>query len=113
VTVKRPNAKPNPELTLEEELLKESELRRINELLQQEQIARCIMIIDALVKRIPQDYTLKSRKAWLYYDYAKYLIKEKRIDAARKYLKAATKLAPRDASLWTRINQIYNRLEHQ
>jgi tetratricopeptide (TPR) repeat protein len=113
VTIKRTPAQPKPELNLEEELLKESELRRINELLKQEQIARCIIIIEALVEKLPQDYTLKTRKAWLYYDYAKHLIKQKRIELARKYLKAATKLAPRDASLWTRINQIYNRIEHQ
>lgn len=99
--------------------LRTVQLQRIKALVRQGKLLQAVVALDHLIQRFPQDPRLKTHKGWIYYSHARLLIRQGRLDLARKYLKAALKLAMGDGtspaaahcSLVSRVEQLYAQLE--
>lgn len=102
-----------PPLTPEQQLLRRNAEVQLEDLRQKGQWVQALLVVDELLRVLPQDARARRLKGWVYFNYAQQLIEQRKVDRARQYLKGALKWAKGDADLWQRVEATYTRLERQ
>jgi tetratricopeptide (TPR) repeat protein len=111
ITPKSPPIQFNPELTKEEQKIKENSYLELQQLLKYKRFPRAIALIEGLAQRIPHDPEIKQWQAISYPRWGRQLITEKQVDKARNYLKKALKTDPHNRALWAEVERDFRQLE--
>ena len=111
ITPKSPPIEFNPELTKEEQKIKENSYLQLQQLLKYKRFPRAIALIEGLAQRIPHDPEIKQWQAISYQRWGRQLITEKQVDKARNYLKKALKTDPHNRALWAEVERDFRQLE--
>jgi tetratricopeptide (TPR) repeat protein len=117
VTVTRPaNSKVtvqvNPNLSPEEQALKQKGFDQLQILFQAQRFPRAIALVDGLAQRLANDPEVKQWQAIAYQRWGRYLIRHGHHDKARRALKKALRLDPHNKVLWQEVNRDFRRIEH-
>lgn len=118
VTVKRPAASTvtvqiNPDLTPEEQALKQKGFDQLQILFQAQKFPRAIALVDGLAQRLTSDAEVTQWQAIAYQRWGRYLIRHGHHDKARRALKKALRLDPHNKVLWQEVNRDFQRMEHR
>ncbi len=112
VTIRKTNpVKPNPNLTFQEQQLKETSYEQLQQLLRSHRFPRAIALVEGLAQRLPQDPEIRQWQAITYQRWGRQLIQERQLDKARLYLKKALRTDPQNRSLWAEVEQDFRRME--
>ncbi|MGF1494564.1 MAG: DnaJ domain-containing protein [Microcoleaceae cyanobacterium] len=113
VTVTKKAAQPrhSSQLSDVEIRLKESAYRELQHLLKYQRFPRAVALAEGLTQRIPHDSEIRQWQAIAYQRWGRHLIKERKIDKARSYLKKALKTDPHNRALWAEVERDFRRLE--
>ncbi len=111
ITSKSPPIEFNPELTPEEQKIKENFYLELQNLLKSKRFPRAIALIEGLAQRIPNDPEIKQWQAISYQRWGRQLIAEKQVEKARNYLKKALKTDPHNRALWAEVERDFRQLE--
>ena len=111
--VKHPSSNPNSNLSVEESLLRVSNLNKIYNLLKQKKWEQAIDVGEKLEAQFPNDPDVCQWLAIAYHRWAQKLIDRSYYEAARIYLQKALQTDPRNRTLWLEIDRDYKRMEHQ
>ena len=111
VTRKEPAFKSNPQLSETEQKLKQNSYRELQQLLKYQRFPRAIALIEGLAQRIPRDREIRQWQAITYQRFGRYLIKQKKLEKARIYLKKALKTDPHNRALWAEVERDFRQLE--
>jgi len=101
----------HPPLTDAEKLLKQKTYLQLQEFWQHQRFARAVVLLEALILRIPKDPDVQKWLASTYQRLASQLITEKKLDKAKRYLKKALRTDPHNRSLWVEVERDFHRLE--
>jgi len=117
VTVKHPAASKvtvqvNPELSPEDQALKQKGFDQLQVLFQAQRFPRAIALVDGLAQRLAGDVEVKQWQAIAYQRWGRYLIRHGHHDKARRALKKALRLDPHNKVLWQEVNRDFRRIEH-
>ncbi|NEQ46525.1 MAG: DnaJ domain-containing protein [Leptolyngbya sp. SIOISBB] len=117
VTVKRPAASKvtvqvNPNLTAEDQALKQKGFDQLQGLFQAQKFPRAIALVDGLAQRLSDDAEVKQWQAIAYQRWGRYLIRHGHYDKARRALKKALRLDPHNKVLWQEVNRDFQRMEY-
>lgn len=114
VSVKK-RAKPSPpappDLSPEQEQIKQRVLYQLRDLLKQRQWQRAIKYAEDLAARLPHQPDISQLQAKAYHGWARELINRQRYDEARPYLQKAMKVDSTNRWLWQEIERDYIRIE--
>lgn len=118
VTVKRPTAsgvtvQVNPNLTPEDQALKQKGFDQLQGLFKAQKFPRAIALVDGLAQRLAGDAEVKQWQAIAYQRWGRYLIRHGHRDKARRALKKALRLDPHNKVLWQEVNRDFQRMEYQ
>lgn len=111
VTRKETAVRRNVQLSETEQKLKNHSYRELQQLLKYKRFPRAIALIEGLAQRIPQDPEIRQWQAITYQRFGRYLIKERKLEKARIYLKKALKTDPHNRSLWAEVERDFRQLE--
>ncbi|MEB3267017.1 MAG: DnaJ domain-containing protein [Leptolyngbya sp.] len=103
----------NPNLSAEEQALKQRAYQQLQTLFKTQRLPRAIALVDGLAQRLPQDGEVCQWRAITYQRWGRYLIRHGQYDKARRALKKALRIDPHNRSLWQEINRDFQRLEHE
>ena len=117
ITVTQPQASKvtvevNPNLSSEEQALKQRGFEQLQVLFQAHRFPRAIALVDGLAQRLTHDPEIRQWQAIAYQRWARYLIRHKHYEKAHRALKKAFRIDPHNKSLWREINRDFQRLEH-
>lgn len=117
VTVQRPAASKvtvqvNPNLTTEDQALKQKGFDQLQKLFQSQKFPRAIALVDGLAQRLSDDAEVKQWQAIAYQRWGRYLIRHRHYDKARRALKKALRLDPHNKVLWQEVNRDFQRMEY-
>lgn len=117
VTVKRPTASKvtvqvNPNLSPEDQTLKQKGFDQLQGLFQAQKFPRAIALVDGLAQRLTNDPEVKQWQAIAYQRWGRYLIRHGHYDKARRALKKALRLDPHNKVLWQEVNRDFQRMEY-
>jgi len=117
VTVQRPAApkvtvEVNPDLSPEEQSLKQRGFEQLQTLFQAQRFPRAIALVDGLSQRLPNDPEVRQWQAIAYQRWARYLIRHGHYEKARRALKKALRIDPHNKPLWQEVNRDFQRIEH-
>jgi len=117
VTVKRRtassvNVQVNPNLSPEEQALKQKGFDQLQVLFQAQKFPRAIALVDGLAQRLTDDAEVRQWQAIAYQRWGRYLIRHGYHDKARRALKKALRLDPHNKVLWQEVNRDFQRMEH-
>ncbi|MGF1458930.1 MAG: DnaJ domain-containing protein [Leptolyngbyaceae cyanobacterium] len=118
VTVKRRAAttvtvQVNPNLTPEEQTLKQKGFDQLQGLFQAQKFPRAIALVDGLAQRLTDDAEIIQWQAIAYQRWGRYLIRHGYYDNARRALKKALRLDTHNKVLWQEVNRDFQRIEHE
>lgn len=118
VTVKRPatstvTVQINPDLSPEEQVLKQKGFDQLQVLFQAQRFPRAIALVDGLAQRLANDLEVKQWQAIAYQRWGRYLVRHGHHDKARRALKKALRLDPHNKVLWQEVNRDFRRIEHE
>lgn len=117
VTVKRSTARVtvqvNPNLSIEDQALKQKGFDQLQLLFQAQRFPRAIALVDGLAQRITDDPEVKQWQAIAYQRWGRYLVRHGHHDKARRALKKALRLDPQNKMLWQEVNRDFQRMEHE
>jgi curved DNA-binding protein CbpA len=108
---KQPSVKFNANLSETEQHLKERSYQQLQFLLKYQRFPRAIALVEGLAQRIPQDIEIRQWQAIAYQRWGRHLIKERKVEKARSYLKKALKTDPHNRTLWAEVERDFRRLE--
>lgn len=103
----------NPNLSPEEQALKQRGFEQLQSLLKAQRFPRAIALVDGLAQRLMKDAEVLQWQAITYQRWGRYLIYHRHYDKARKALKKALRIDPKNKSLWKEVNRDFQRMEHQ
>lgn len=109
---KQPSVQFNSNLSDTEQKLKERSYQQLQFLLKYQRFPRAIALVEGLAQRIPQDHEIRQWQAIAYQRWGRHLIKERKVEKARSYLKKALKTDPHNRTLWAEVERDFRRLEH-
>jgi tetratricopeptide (TPR) repeat protein len=114
VTVTRPKVTiaVNPNLSTEEQALKQRGYGQLQALFQTQRFPRAIALVDGLAQRLPQDAEVRQWQAITYQRWGRYLIRHGHYEKARGALKKALRVDPHNRALWQEVNRDFQRIEH-
>jgi tetratricopeptide (TPR) repeat protein len=117
VTVERPVASTvtvqvNPNLSPEEQLLKQRGFNQLQKLFQAQRFPRAIALVDGLAQRLTNDPEVRQWQAIAYQRWGRYLVRHGHHEKARRALKKALRLDPQNKVLWQEVNRDFRRIEH-
>lgn len=115
-TVHKPPAEPtaqpaSPPLSEADNRLKLGSYRQLQDLIKRQRLPRAVALVEALGNRWPQDLEVRQWRAIVYQLLAKQLIRERKLNQARAYLKKALNTDPHNKSLWAEVERDFRRLE--
>ncbi|MGF1523352.1 MAG: DnaJ domain-containing protein [Leptolyngbyaceae cyanobacterium] len=118
VTVKRPQppkvtVELNPNLSEAEQALKQRGFEQLQMLFQTQRFPRAIALVDGLAQRLTRDSEVRQWQAIAYQRWARYLIRYRHYEKARRALKKALRIDPHNKSLWREVSRDFQRIEHQ
>ena len=103
---------PRPQNLQEiEQRLKWKTYEQLQRFLQEKRFPQAIALAEALVARLPGDGEVRQWLAIAYQIWGRALITQKQLPKARIYLKKALKTDPYNKTLWSEIQQDFQRLE--
>lgn len=105
-----PNPRTSP-LSPAEIKLKVDSYRQLQDLIQRQRFPRAVALIEALAQRLPEDAEVRQWQAIIYQSWGRQLIRERKLNQARAYLKKALSTDPQNKSLWAEIEQDFKKLE--
>lgn len=108
---KQPSVQFYSNLSETEQHLKERSYQQLQFLLKYQRFPRAIALIEGLAQRIPQDREIRQWQAIAYQRWGRHLIKERKVEKARSYLKKALKTDPHNRTLWAEVERDFRRLE--
>lgn len=91
--------------------LKVDSYKQLQELIQKQRFPRAVALVEALAQRLPQDAEVRQWQAIIYQSWGRQLIRERKLNQARAYLKKALNTDPHNKSLWAEIEQDFKKLE--
>ncbi|WP_299492050.1 DnaJ domain-containing protein [Acaryochloris sp. IP29b_bin.137] len=91
--------------------LKVDSYKQLQELIQKQRFPRAVALIEALAQRLPQDAEVRQWQAIIYQSWGRQLIRERKLNQARAYLKKALNTDPHNKSLWAEIEQDFKKIE--
>ncbi|WP_027400926.1 J domain-containing protein [Aphanizomenon flos-aquae] len=103
---------PRPQNLQEiEQRLKWKTYEQLQRFLQEKRFPQAIALAEALVARLPGDAEVRQWLAIAYQIWGRALITQKQLPKARIYLKKALKTDPYNKTLWSEVQQDFQRLE--
>lgn len=105
-----PGSQTSP-LSSAEIKLKIDSYKQLQEFIQTQRFPRAVALIEALAQRLPQDPEVRQWQAIIYQSWGRQLIRERKLNQARAYLKKALNTDPHNKSLWAEIEQDFKKLE--
>ena len=103
---------PRPQNLQEiEQRLKWKTYEQLQRFLQEKRFPQAIALAEALLARLPEDGEVRQWLAIAYQIWGRALITQKQLPKARIYLKKALKTDPYNKTLWSEIQQDFQRLE--
>ncbi|EAW33752.1 DnaJ domain-containing protein [Lyngbya sp. PCC 8106] len=111
VTRKETAVQINLQLSETEQKIKHNSYLELQQLLKYKRFPRAIALIEGLAQRIPQDLEVRQWQAITYQRFGRALIKEKKLEKARIYLKKALKTDPHNRALWIEVERDFRQLE--
>ncbi|MGD1940231.1 MAG: DnaJ domain-containing protein [Leptolyngbyaceae cyanobacterium] len=117
VTVTRPAAnrvtvQVNPDLSPEDQILKQRGFNQLQLLFQAQRFPRAIALVDGLAQRLTDDLEVSQWQAIAYQRWGRYLIRHGHNEKARRALKKALRLDPHNKMLRQEVNRDFKRMEH-
>ena len=117
VTVHQPTASKvtvqvNPDLTPEDQALKQKGFDQLQLLFQAQKFPRAIALVDGLAQRLTNDAEVTQWQAIAYQRWGRYLIRHGHHEKARRALKKALRLDPHNKVLWQEVNRDFQRIEY-
>ncbi|PZD75274.1 Chaperone protein DnaJ [Acaryochloris thomasi RCC1774] len=107
-----PTAQPaSPQLSEADNKLKIGSYRQLQDLIKRQRLPRAVALVEALGNRWPQDLEVRQWRAIVYQLLAKQLIRERKLNQARAYLKKALNTDPHNRSLWAEVERDFRILE--
>jgi tetratricopeptide (TPR) repeat protein len=91
--------------------LKVDSYRQLQSLIQEKRFPRAVALIEALAQRLPEDIEVRQWQAIIYQSWGRQLIRERKLNQARAYLKKALNTDPHNKSLWAEIEQDFKKIE--
>ena len=91
--------------------LKYDSYRQLQTLIKHNRFPRAIALVEALRQRLPQDLEVRQWQAIIYQSWGRQLIRERRLEQARAYLKKALNTDPHNKSLWAEVERDFQTLE--
>lgn len=91
--------------------LKVDSYKQLQGLIQEQRFPRAVALIEALAQRLPQDAEVRQWQAIIYQSWGRQLIRERKLNQARAYLKKALNTDPHNKSLWAEIEQDFKKIE--
>ena len=108
----KPMVTPRPQNLQEiEQRLKWKTYEQLQRFLQEKRFPQAIALAEALVARLPGDGEVRQWLAIAYQIWGRALITQKQLPKARIYLKKALKTDPYNKTLWSEVQQDFQRLE--
>jgi len=98
-------------LSPEEIKLKVDSYRQLQDLIQGQRFPRAVALIEALAQRLPEDAEVRQWQAIIYQSWGRQLMRERKLNQARAYLKKALNTDPHNKSLWVEIEKDFKKLE--
>ncbi|MFP4008034.1 MAG: DnaJ domain-containing protein [Spirulinaceae cyanobacterium] len=92
-------------LSPQDQQLKASSYRSLQELLQTQRFPRAIALVEGLAQRLPQDPEVRQWQAITYQQQGRKLVRDREYDKASLYLKKALRTDPHNRSLWAEIRR--------
>ncbi|WP_204140605.1 DnaJ domain-containing protein [Halomicronema sp. CCY15110] len=102
----------NPDLTPEDQALKQKGFDQLQLLFQAQKFPRAIALVDGLAQRLTNDAEVTQWQAIAYQRWGRYLIRHGHHDKARRALKKALRLDPHNKVLWQEVNRDFQRMEY-
>ncbi|RZM78008.1 DnaJ domain-containing protein [Leptolyngbya iicbica] len=102
----------NPNLTPEDQALKQKGFDQLQLLFQAQKFPRAIALVDGLAQRLTDDPEVTQWQAISYQRWGRYLVRHGHHDKARRALKKALRLDPHNKVLWQEVNRDFQRMEH-
>ncbi|MGB7413040.1 MAG: DnaJ domain-containing protein [Thermosynechococcaceae cyanobacterium] len=99
------------ELSAADQKLKVESYKQLQDLIKRQRLPRAVALVEALANRWPQDLEVRQWKALIYQRWARQLIRERKLNQARAYLKQALKTDPHNKSLWAEVSRDFQMLE--
>jgi len=106
------NVQVNPNLSPEDQALKQKGFDQLQGLFQAQKFPRAIALVDGLAQRLTDDAEVRQWQAIAYQRWGRYLIRHGYPDKARRALKKALRLDPHNKVLWQEVNRDFQRMEH-
>lgn len=106
-----PTSPAEPPLSLADEQMKRSSFGQLQDLLKNQRLPRAIALVEALGQRLPQDREVRQWQAIVYQRRARQLIRDRKFNQARAYLKKALSTDPHNRSLWAEVERDFRQLE--
>ncbi len=97
--------------TLNNQKLKYDSYRQLQDLIKHKRFPRAIALVEALRQRLPEDLEIRQWQAIIYQSSGRQLIRERRFEQARAYLKKALNTDPHNKSLWAEVEKDFQSLE--
>ena len=107
----RTNHSSSPSSSLANQKLKYDSYRQLQNLIKHKRFPRAIALVEALRQRLPQDLEVRQWQAIIYQSWGRQLIRERRLEQARAYLKKALNTDPHNRSLWAEVERDFQTLE--
>ena len=101
---------PQP-TSLANQKLKYDSYRQLQTLIKHKRFPRAVALVEALRQRLPQDLEIRQWQAIIYQSWGRQLIRERRVEQARAYLKKALNTDPHNRSLWAEVERDFQALE--
>lgn len=108
---KKSKCEERPELTDDEKRLKQKVYLDLQKFLKAQNFARAVVLLEALIQRLPTDPDVKIWLASAYQQLGSQLITRKKLGQARLYLKKALRTDPHNRRLWVQVERDFSRLE--
>ena len=107
----RPQVQVNPNLSVEDQRLKQMFYGQLQTLFRQQRLPRAIALVEGLAQRLPRDPEVRQWQAITYQRWGRHLISQYQFSKARIYLKKALVTDPHNKSLWHEINRDFFKLD--
>lgn len=91
--------------------LKVDSYKQLQDLIQRQRFPRAVALIEALAQRLPQDVEVRQWQAIIYQSWGRQLIRERKLNQARAYLKKALNTDPHNKALWAEIELDFKKIE--
>ncbi len=101
----------SPSLSAADQKIKLESYHQLQDLIKRQRLPRAIALVEALGNRWPQDLEVRQWRALIYQCWAKQLIRERKLNQARAYLKKALKTDPHNKSLWSEVQRDFLAIE--